>query len=103
MKRLRCSKGRFANSSDVEKNEMVFQINKNYLYLILKVFLAALILSPWVFLLFKRDNVDFYSTKITQFYEDSFTCACPKHCPMPLNSTTGETPNKGKDEKANPF
>lgn len=103
MKRLRCSNGRFTNSSEVEKNDMVFQVNRNYLYLILKVSLITFILSPWIFLLFKRDNVDFYSTKIGQFYEDSFTCSCPNHCPMPVNSTNEETPNKGKDVKAKIF
>lgn len=43
---------------------------------LMKIAIMILLLSPWLYLIFKRQNIDTVSRKVTQFFDENFNCQC---------------------------
>ncbi len=47
---------------------------------LLKIAVIMLVLSPWLFILFKKQNVETVSRKVTQFFDENFNCQPCEPC-----------------------
>src|SRR5690349_10100285 len=58
-----------------------------------KVFIFILILfvvSPWLFIIVKRNSIKGISAKVNEFYDDYFSCACASER-IPSNKQNDQT------------
>ncbi len=63
---------------------------------LLKIAVVILALSPWLFILFRKQNVETVSRKVTQFFDENFNCLPCEPCPdvFQKNDTLmGSSPN----------
>jgi hypothetical protein len=63
---------------------------------IMKVILCLLLFSPWIYLIFRKQNREIMTQKVSDFFEENFVCRpCP---PCMMNETisnkTEENPKK---------
>ena len=63
---------------------------------IMKVFILLLLFSPWIYLIFRKQNREIMTQKVSDFFEENFVCRpCP---PCLMNETisnkTDENPRK---------
>jgi hypothetical protein len=77
--KTRSSNGRFAEgcikSEDLLDNPLPITIHKITVIRILKILFLILVISPWILLAFRKNTVENISKKITDFYDDNFSCS----------------------------
>ncbi len=79
--KTRAANGRFEiNHSSPTKNEEENKeqgiiIQKEMIWKIAKAILVFLLISPWIFLAMRRNTFDNVTKKITDFYDDNFSCS----------------------------
>ena len=80
--KTRNSSGRFESSTDsatkeekyTEETVMSIPMKKNTLVNLIRILIVSLLLSPWLFMVFKKNNIENVSKKISEFYDDNFSC-----------------------------
>jgi len=101
MVKTRSSNGRFSSptkSSDevsILDTPLNLPVTKNIIMLVAKILLLVVIISPWLMLAFRKQNIDTLSKKISDFYDDNFSCN--SICDFPKNKTLS------REEKKNPI
>ena len=91
MPRIRNSFGRFIRSDndDGPNESKISQVISNGIILkIILVSLIIMVLSPWIYLVYRNNSINYLLTKITEFYQTQFSCVCP-------NITIEESENNG--------
>jgi hypothetical protein len=82
--KTRDSNGRFASSNSSTSKSVVEEIlenpvptlpvQRNTIIFIIKVAVIILVVWPWLVLAFRKNAVENISKKITDFYDDNFSC-----------------------------
>lgn len=99
MVKTRSSNGQFTSPSKSKDEISILDtpinlpVTKNTIMLVAKLLLLVIIISPWLMLAFRKQNIDTISKKITDFYDDNFSCN--SICDYPRNKTAS------RDEKKN--
>ncbi len=78
--RKRSANGRFeqlakGGSGDDRDPPVTFQIPRSWAYKLAGLLLIFLLASPWVFIFMKRNSFSTMTQKITDFYDDNFSCS----------------------------
>jgi hypothetical protein len=76
--KTRSNTGRFVATTDTcdDNNDspLNLPVQKETMWKILKLILLFLVVSPWLFLALRKNNIDNFSKKIGDFYDDNFSC-----------------------------
>ncbi len=77
--RTRNSSGRFESGTSTPKatpddNDLNINIPKSFFYKAILIFAIFILLSPWVFLMIRKNSISSISQKVTEFYDDNFSC-----------------------------
>jgi hypothetical protein len=83
--KTRSSLGRFESSAPVAETKKDFDdrypIQKQSIWALLKYLIILLLISPWIFLMMRnRNTLENVSKKITDFYDDNFSCTSQCSC-----------------------
>jgi hypothetical protein len=78
MPRTRAKDGKFESTQiqnqDIGELLLVPSISKKWAYRIIFYIIILLIVSPWIFLMVKNHSFGSLSQKVTEFYDDNFSC-----------------------------
>jgi len=107
--RTRSSNGRFETSPmnptlkiDLgDESPIAIPLRKVSLWGLIKLIVVILILSPWLFMAFRKNTLGNVSQKITNFYDDNFSCSTP--VPQSECETLNTTAIPPISEKINRF
>ena len=79
MLRKRLNNGRFTTCTD-DKDEdspiavITMPISRGSLTKVMIIFLILLVVSPWIYLILRRNGIGSISQRISDFYDDNFSC-----------------------------
>ncbi len=76
--KTRSTNGRFVSPSKLNEESLIdtflnIQVTKGSLLKVAKILVLILIISPWLVLAFRKQNIDNLSKKISDFYDDNFS------------------------------
>lgn len=60
------------------KKEPIFGLSKYWTNTILLIIGILIIISPWIYIMIKKNALSGMSTTLKDFYENNFSCVCPK-------------------------
>lgn len=87
MVRTRSSNGRFENTAvaTVEKEESFTETTihlpkKISIGSLMRIIMLVLVISPWLFMMLRKNTLESVSKKITTFYDDNFSCSNECNC-----------------------
>ncbi len=77
--RTRNASGRFepvtpTPNSTPEDDDLNINIPKSIIYKIILILAMLILLSPWLFLMIRKNSISSISQKVTDFYDDNFSC-----------------------------
>lgn len=99
--KTRNSNGRFVSlvgatndgKQDQQDDAIVVNLpDKDTILKIIKLIIVFLIISPWLFVTFKKQSLENVTQKITDFYDDNFSCSPVCNCNQTYSNITKETP-----------
>jgi len=66
--------------------------SKNLVSIIIRVTMAILVISPWLFMIFRNNIHGTVTKKVADFYDDNFSCksSCENICPDISESKIGK-------------
>lgn len=81
--RTRNSSGRFENTpngscgkeENYDETSMSIPIKKTTVVNFFRILVIVLLISPWLFMVLRRNTLESVSKKITSFYDDNFSCS----------------------------
>jgi hypothetical protein len=78
--RTRSNCGKFISLKKEQESDMIdtietIRISKRWVYKIFLILTFFIIVSPWMFLLMKNNSLTVVTKKITEFYDDNFSCS----------------------------
>src|SRR5690348_11101102 len=85
----RGTNGKFITSDKLEMLDTPIAIPKNMFSKVVVLLVLIIIVSPWLFLLFRNNGIGHMSKKVSDFYDENFSCSnsCLNSCLM-NNSTS---------------
>ena len=87
--KTRATNGRFETPDKpyLIETPVTFVIPKEWLSKLLRIAFLVLIISPWLFFIIKNNFYYNITKKVTDFYDDNFSCSnsCPDFC---VNNST---------------
>jgi hypothetical protein len=82
--KTRSSLGRFESCAPVAESKKEYdmhQFQKQNIWAIFKYLIILLLISPWFFIMMRKKNtLETVSKKITDFYDDNFSCSSQCSC-----------------------
>ena len=72
--------GQFEPSPYCEEKKTPYSITefipKSWIQKFITVMIVVLMVSPWIFILVRRNSISKLSQTVTDFYDDTFSCQC---------------------------
>jgi hypothetical protein len=77
--RTRSNCGKFVSVKKREDTEDIMEVeimkrSKRWVYKIFLLLTFFIVVSPWMFLVFKNNSLTHISRRITEFYDENFSC-----------------------------
>ena len=76
--RIRTPSGKFGSAKTSEATEegidLSFVVPRRWLYNLTFLAVILLVASPWLFMMFKKQSFSSITQKVTDFYDDNFSC-----------------------------